>query len=90
MELIGSACNTSVTLFKAGIQRKLVVTGLRKSNRYATIYAFRIGREPSKAQIDVVNRVMGDADERGFHLRRAIEHIAEMERIDREAGTKEN
>lgn len=90
MEMIGSACSTSVSLFKAGIQRKLVVTGLRRSNRYATIYAFRVGVEPSQAQLDVINKAQGDADERGYYLRMAIANIKEVERIDREARQKEN
>lgn len=84
MELVGSTSSTSLTLFKHGIQRKLVVTGLRASTRNATVYACRPGMELSRAQLDVMSKASAGADERGYHVRRAIEHIAEIERIDQE------
>lgn len=90
MYLVGSTNGTSMTLFRSGLQKKLMIGVFKASNRNATVYATGPGRELSKAQLDVVNKVTGGPDERGYHIRRAMEHIKEAERLDEEGRAKKD
>lgn len=84
MELLGSTSDTSLTLFRAGMQSKLVVRRLARSTRNAVIYACPSTGELSQSLLDVINRKSLDESVRSYHLRKAMAHIKEAERLEQE------